>query len=93
MVTVTPYVTLSFIFVKFTLCHRPNLAVVSNDCARDCLHKDHCAQAFGRNTLSKPHNGLVEMGPPLLVWRGAIYQKVVGVPHDKVFQSPIPGII
>ena len=50
-----PYITLPFIFVKFTLCHRPNSAVASNDCAKDCLHKDHCTQAFGRNTLSKPH--------------------------------------
>ena len=47
----------SFIFVKFTPCHRPNSAVASDDCARDHLHKDHCAQAFGRNTLSKPHSG------------------------------------
>ena len=31
------------------------IAVASNNCARDRLHKDHCAQAFGRNTLSKPH--------------------------------------
>ena len=23
------------------------IAVASNDCAIDCLHKDHCAQAFG----------------------------------------------
>ena len=27
----------------------------SNNCVKDCLHKDHCTQAFGRNTLSKPH--------------------------------------
>ena len=45
----------SFIFVKFTLCHRPNSAVASNDCAIDHLHKNRCMQAFGRNTLSKPH--------------------------------------
>ena len=32
------------------------IAVASNDYAKDRLHKDHCAQAFGRNTLSKPHN-------------------------------------
>ena len=49
-----PYVTLPFIFVKFTLVTDP-IAVASNDCAKDCLHKDHCMQAFGRNTLSKPH--------------------------------------
>ena len=30
--------------------------MASNDCAIDHLHKDHCAQAFGRNTLSKPHS-------------------------------------
>ena len=35
------------------------IAVASNDCARDRLHKDHCMQAFGRNTLSKLHNGVV----------------------------------
>ena len=34
-----------------------SIAVASNDCAKDCLHKDHCVQAFGRNTLSKPHTG------------------------------------
>ena len=28
------------------------LAVALNDCAKDHLHKDHCMQAFGRNTLS-----------------------------------------
>ena len=33
------------------------IAVASNNCARDCLHKDCCTQAFGRNTLSKPHTG------------------------------------
>ena len=32
------------------------IAVASNDYARDHLHKDRCAQAFGRNTLSKPHS-------------------------------------
>ena len=32
------------------------IAVASNNCAIDHLHKDHCAQAFGRNTLSKPHS-------------------------------------
>ena len=32
---------------KINLCHRPNSAVASNDCAIDHLHKDHCAQAFG----------------------------------------------
>ena len=45
----------SFIFVKFTLCHRLISAVASNNCAIDHLHKDHCTRAFGRNTLSKPH--------------------------------------
>ena len=34
------------------------IAVASNNCARDRLHKDCCAQAFGRNTLSKPHSGI-----------------------------------
>ena len=58
----------SFIFVKFTLCHRPNLAVASNDCAKDHLHKDHCMQAFGRNTLSKPHNWLPQRGTALSLW-------------------------
>ena len=33
------------------------VAVALNDCAIDRLHKDRCAQAFGRNTLSKPHSG------------------------------------
>ena len=32
------------------------LAVALNNCAQDRLHKDHCMQAFGRNTLSKPHS-------------------------------------
>ena len=31
------------------------IAVALNNCARDCLHKDCCMQAFGTNTLSKPH--------------------------------------
>ena len=33
------------------------IAVASNDCARDHLHNNHCTQAFGKNTLSKPHSG------------------------------------
>ena len=33
------------------------IAVALNDCARDHLHEDHCTQAFGGNTLSKPHSG------------------------------------
>ena len=53
------YITLSFIFVKFTLVTDP-IAVASNDYAKDCLHKDCCAQAFGRNTLSKPHSSAFE---------------------------------
>ena len=35
------------------------IAVASNDCAIDRLHKDRCVQAFGRNTLSKPHSMLL----------------------------------
>ena len=62
IVTYILYITLSFIFVKFTLVTDP-IAVASNDCAKDCLHKDCCAQAFGRNTLSKPHTGLLHSLP------------------------------
>ena len=39
------------------------IAVALNNCARDHLHKDHCAQAFGRNTLSKPHNATTTPTP------------------------------
>ena len=88
----------SFLFVKFTLCHRPNSAVASNDCAIDHLHKDHCTQAFGRNTLSKPHNGpgFREYGVHVvsefidsfklgfyLVWFKAHLQVSAGVKHEE----------
>ena len=38
----------------------PAVAVASNDCTKDHLHKDCCAQAFGRNTLSKLHSSTLE---------------------------------
>ena len=62
-----PYITLPFIFVKFTLI-TDSIAVASNNCAKDCLHIDCCVQAFGRNTLSKPHNWLPQRGTALYLW-------------------------
>ena len=56
-----------FIFVKFTLI-TDSIAVALNDCAKDCLHKDYCMQAFSRNTLSKPHNWLPQRGTALSLW-------------------------
>ena len=39
----------------------PAVAVASNDCTKDHLHKDCCAQAFGRNTLSKLHSIILNL--------------------------------
>ena len=85
----------SFIFVKFTLCHRPNSAVASNDCAKDCPHKEHCTQAFGRNTLSKPHNAHYKMGGRMQLSSADSDPKLIDIfktrhPNHKV---PCPNMI
>ena len=53
--TVTHHTSHSFSYLSSLPLVTDPIAVASNDCARDCLHKDHCMQAFGRNTSSKPH--------------------------------------
>ena len=58
-VTVTHHTSHSFSYLSSLPLVTDPIAVASNDCAIDHLHKDRCAQAFGRNTLSKPHNGLI----------------------------------
>ena len=55
MVTVTHHTSHSFSYLSSLPLVTDPVAVASNDCAIDHLHKDCCAQAFGRNTLSKPH--------------------------------------
>ena len=54
-VTVTHHMSHSFSYLSSLPLVTDPIAVASNDCARDRLHKDRCTQAFGRNTLSKPH--------------------------------------
>ena len=56
--TVTHHTSHSLSYLSSLPLVTDPIAVASNDCARDRLHKDHCAQAFGRNTLSKPHSVL-----------------------------------
>ena len=51
------HMSCSFHICQVYPCHRLKSAVALNDCAIDYLHKDHCTQAFGGNTLSKPHTG------------------------------------
>ena len=63
MVTVTHHTSHSFSYLSSLPLVTDPIAVASNDCARDCLHKDCCAQAFGRNTLSKPHTTLFMIQP------------------------------
>ena len=53
--TVTHHTSHSFSYLSSLPLVTDPIAVASNDCAIDRLHKDCCAQAFGRNTLSKPH--------------------------------------
>ena len=55
--TVTHYTSHSFSYLSSLPLVTDPIPVASNNCAIDRLHKDRCAQAFGRNTLSKPHNG------------------------------------
>ena len=52
---VTHHTSHSFSYLSSLPLVTDPIAVASNDCARDRLHKDRCAQAFGRNILSKPH--------------------------------------
>ena len=53
--TVTHHTSHSFSYLSSLPLVTDPIAIALNDCARDHLHKDRCTQAFGRNTLRKPH--------------------------------------
>ena len=55
-VTVTHHTSHPFSYLSSLPLVTDPITVALNDCARDRLHKDRCMQAFGRNTLSKPHS-------------------------------------